>query len=283
MQPTSQRDLLLIAAARLSVGSGRLRLLARGDDEPLREWVLGVSSRPVAHARSEAKQILTALATFGARIVAIGDDDYPAGLRDLADAPAFLCVRGTLPLRGIAIIGSRTPPPQAESFAHDFARKAGEPVISGLALGIDAAAHHGALEAGTPTLAYVGNGFGETYPREHASLEQSIIGAGGAIATERFPHEHVTRFALVKRDRLQAAHARAVVLAASEAEGGAMQTLQQARALGRPCFVLTPPRSGAQGAPAWGGNVRALAAGAFAIPGDVDEALRILHAHRNIH
>ncbi|HEV7180025.1 MAG TPA: DNA-processing protein DprA [Candidatus Baltobacteraceae bacterium] len=283
MHGTSQRFVLLIAAARLAVGGSRLRALARGEDRPLLEWLAGDAAPRVAQARAHGRRTLAQLATFNGRIVAIGDPEYPSGLNDLRDAPPFLFVRGALARGGVAVVGSRTPPPQALSFAYEFARRIREPIVSGLALGIDGAAHRGALAAGVPTVAYVGFGFGATYPREHASLEENIASGGGGIATERLPGESVTRWSLVKRDRLQAAHARALVLVASEADGGAMQALRVAQTLRRPAFTLAPPRLDSQGAGAWGGNVRALAEGAIALPFDVEEALRILHANAKHH
>src|SRR5262249_21668510 len=148
----------------------------------------------------------------------------------------FLCVRGTIPSGGIAIVGSRTPPAPAAAFARELAAKCDTPVVSGLALGIDAAAHMGAIEAGLPTIAYVGTGLGMTYPPEHRALEDEIIAHGGAVASERLPDEPVTKSSLMHRDRLQAAHARATVLVASEIDGGAMQTMRFAKELHRPRF-----------------------------------------------
>jgi DNA processing protein len=171
----------------------------------------------------------------------------------------------------LAIVGSRTPPPQAQQFAYALANRCGVPVISGLARGIDAAAHRGALEAGLATLAYVGTGLGITYPPEHRALEDEIAARGGAVASERLPDEPVTKWALAHRDRLQAAHASATVLIASEIDGGAMQTMLFAKALGRPRFVLD-----AQGDLKYAGNVQARADGAVAIPFDAEAALKII-------
>jgi DNA processing protein len=210
------------------------------------------------------------------RIVKKGDAQYPSGLLDLRDPPPVLYVEGNLPECGIAIVGSRTPPPAAERFAYELARRAGEAIVSGLALGVDAAAHRGALDAGAPTIAYVGYGLGATYPAEHLALERRIVERDGAIATERPPGERVAAWSLVKRDRLQAAHARALILIASEIDGGAMHAVRFARALERPVFAVAPP-DGAQGSAPWEGNVRALADGARALPLDnLDEALRII-------
>lgn len=230
--------------------------------------------------RLDSQALRRRLAAYGARLLERADPGYPPGLLDLHPAPPFLCVLGELPAGGVAIIGSRRPPAGAAEFAFELARRVRGPVVSGLALGIDAAVHRGALEAGTPTIAYVGYGFGRTYPQEHRALERQIVRAGGGVATERFPEQAVARNALVARDRLQAAHARATVLIESEIDGGAMHTMRFARELGRLRFALEPPR-GAQGGPAWGGNVRALADGAQPLPYDVDEAVSIIHAATN--
>lgn len=251
--------------------SRRLRALVRGEDQALKEWIAGESARKLAHARHAAREAAQRLQKLGAAIVTIADPSYPSGLRDLEDPPAFLCVRGSLPSEGLAIVGSRTPPPQAVEFARELARRCGMPVVSGLALGIDAAAHHGALDAGSPTIAYVGTGLGVTYPSEHRALEDEIVARGGAVASERLPDEPVTKWSLVHRDRLQAAHARATVLVATEIDGGAMQTIRFAKELGRPRFVLD-----AQGSAEYAGNVQARADGATALPFDIDAALKII-------
>jgi DNA processing protein len=179
---------------------------------------------------------------------------------------------GSLPRGGLAIVGSRTPPKEAEIFAFELARRCGEPVISGLARGIDAAAHRGALAAGLPTVAFVGYGFGATYPPEHRELEVQIIAAGGAVVTECEPGATVTPAALVRRDRLQAEHARALVLVASEIDGGAMHTVRFARELRKPIFVLLAQSRSNR----YAGNRFALGQGAIPLPLDVDEARAVL-------
>jgi predicted Rossmann fold nucleotide-binding protein DprA/Smf involved in DNA uptake len=103
-------------------------------------------------------------------------------------------------------------------------------------------------------------------------LEEEIVARGGAVASERLPDEAVTKWSLIHRDRLQAAHARATVLVATEIDGGAMQTMRFAKDLGRPRFVLA-----AQGGAEYAGNVQVRADGAIAIPFDIDAALKILH------
>ena len=186
-----------------------------------------------------------------------------------------LYVRGRLPHSGIAIVGSRTPPQIAANFAYQLAISLGEPVIAGLAPGIDAAAHRGALAAGVPTVAFVGYGFGCTDPPEHAELEAAIVEAGGAIATLLPPGTPVAQAARIERDRLQAQHARAVVLVCSEIGGGALYTMQFARELARPRYAIVPPSEGADDE-VWAGNLQCIADGAAPLPLDVDEATRML-------
>jgi DNA processing protein len=267
--------LVLLAAALLRVPTRRLRALALGDDAALRDWLANESATRLAEARRDARLAAERILSHGARLVALGDPEYPGGLKQLRDAPAFLIVRGPLPrapwAEGVALVGARDATPEAAAFAAALAARVTAPVVSGLALGIDAAAHEGALGAGTRTVAYVGNGLGATYPPEHAGLEERIVAAGGAVTSERLPGEAVAGWALIKRDRLQAAHAAAVVLVQSGADGGAMHTLRFARELNRPRFALAP-RDGAD----YAGNVRALADGARALPWDVDEAASLL-------
>ena len=269
--------LVLIAASLLRVPARRMRALALGDDGALRDWIANESATRLAEARRDARLAGARLEAFGARVVGLGDGDYPAGLRDLSDPPAFLCVAGTLPAHafrtGTAIVGSRDADEEARDFARELAMRVAGPVVSGLALGIDASAHEGALLAGTRTIAYLGNGLGATYPPEHRALEERIVASGGAVLSEFLPDENVTRWSLVRRDRLQAAHVTNVVLVQSEADGGAMHTMNAAHKLGRPRFALEPRPGRADD-----GNRLALDAGAIALPWNVSLAVEMLQS-----
>ncbi len=255
----------------MRVGARRLRALARGDDAALREWIAAESATALAFARRDAREDGRILDELQARLAALGGADYPAGLSDLKDPPPYLTFRGTLPEGGVAVIGTRDADATARAFAYALGRELRVPVVSGLARGIDTAAHRGALAAGTPTIAYVGTGLGVVYPPENAELAEEIVRAGGALASERLPRERVTTWALVRRDRLQAAHAAVTVLIASEPDGGAMHTMRFARELERPRFALAPGRCANDG-----GNVRALEDGAVALPWDAGEAARLI-------
>ena len=186
-----------------------------------------------------------------------------------------LHVRGRIPTGGIAIVGSRTPPEDAREFAYQLAFRLGEPIVAGLARGIDVAAHRGALDAGMPTVAFVGYGFGATDPPEHRTLEAAIVAANGAVATLLPPGTPISDASRIQRDRLQAEYSRAVVLICSEIGGGAMYTMKFARELGRPRFAVTPPNEAAH-PKAWAGNMQCIADGAAPLEFNVEHAVRLL-------
>lgn len=187
----------------------------------------------------------------------------------------MLAWKGRLARGGIAIVGSRTPPPEAAAFAYALAKRLRVPIVSGLAPGIDVAAHRGALDAGIPTIAFVPYGFGATEPPEHVALEEAIVAGGGAIATLLPPGAPATQASRIARDRLQAQYSRAVVLVCSELDGGAMHAMEFARELGRPRFAVQPPGESCESCE-WAGNHRCIAEGAPALPFDVDEAVALL-------
>lgn len=132
------------------------------------------------------------LEKLNAQVITLDDEDYPELLREIHDPPIALYVRGDLTAACrrpcLAVVGSRRCSTYgvnvAESLSRDLAAH-GLTIISGLARGIDAASHRGALEAGGLTVAVVGTGLGTTYPKEHKKLEEQII-AHGAVVSE-FP------------------------------------------------------------------------------------------------
>ena len=121
-------------------------------------------------------------------LVEVADSNYPALLREIADPPAVLYLKGDLrPVDSlaVAIVGTRHASPYgrryAESLAAGFAQ-AGMTVVSGLARGIDAAAHRGALNAGGRTIAVLAGGLSDIYPSEHRALAEQITGSGALIS-----------------------------------------------------------------------------------------------------
>jgi len=153
-------------------------------------------------AIADAERELDAHARLGAQLVACGEPGYPAPLAALEDAPPLVTVRGDLGLlarRCVAIVGARNASVNGRRFAEMLARDlgaAGWCVVSGLARGIDGAAHQGALDSGT--IGVVGGGADVVYPREHEALQTAVATRGAVVAesplgTEPRPHHFPRR------------------------------------------------------------------------------------------
>jgi len=172
------------------------------------------------------------------REVARGAEGYPARLLDLSHPPDRVFLEGPWddaePI--VAIVGSRAASGDGvdltESIASDLAM-AGVAVISGLARGIDAAAHRGALAAGGRSGAVLGTPIGVAYPRVHRDLQRRLAGSLG-ILTEYAPEAPVTRGMFASRNRLLAALADVVIVVQGREGSGALRTVEAARMLGRP-------------------------------------------------
>jgi DNA processing protein len=123
-----------------------------------------------------------------ATILTLEDDAYPGLLREITDPPPLLYVYGDvecLALPQLAMVGTRSPTPTGREIAHDFARHLadmGLTITSGMALGIDAASHQGALAAGGYTVAVVGTGLDRVYPARHRQLAHQIAGQGALVS-----------------------------------------------------------------------------------------------------
>ncbi|HKO99243.1 MAG TPA: DNA-processing protein DprA [Pyrinomonadaceae bacterium] len=143
------------------------------------------------HERAEAE--IENVRQLGAEILILDDGVYPSLLREIYDPPIALYVIGSwaacLDQPCVAIVGSRRCSTyglnSATMLARDLARR-GVTIVSGFARGIDAAAHRGAIEGGGRTIAVLGTGIGESYPRDHKKLGDEILDAGGAMVTQ-FP------------------------------------------------------------------------------------------------
>lgn len=140
-------------------------------------------------ARAAEKEV-EALAKTGAVFLTIRDESYPDRLREIFDPPALLWVRGDtalLSLPSIAVVGTRRPTPyglgMAEMLSRDLAHR-GLFILSGMARGVDTAAHKGAIAAKRPTIAVWGTGIDVIYPKENKSLAEQIVATGGAIVSE---------------------------------------------------------------------------------------------------
>ncbi len=146
-----------------------------------------ISSGEAEHA---ADQEMEKLAATGASVLTYRDEAYPERLKEIYDPPALLWVRGNAALLtqpSLAVVGTRHPTPygtgMAEMLSRDLAMR-GLTILSGMARGIDSAAHKGALAAKRPTIAVWGTGVDVIYPKENKSLAEQIIAGGGTILSE---------------------------------------------------------------------------------------------------
>lgn len=181
----------------------------------------------------------------GLAIVGLGDPEYPAWLALTYDPPPVLFVRGTLVRgegeRAVALVGSRAATPLGLTFARALARglaKAGVTVVSGLARGIDAAAHRGALEAGGRTVAVLGSGHARLYPQENLGLARAIVTRGGAVVSEFPMQTEARRGNFPRRNRVIAGWGRAVVVVEAGEKSGALITARAAQDEGRDVMAV---------------------------------------------
>lgn len=166
----------------------------------------------------------------------------PDEARMVDDAPAWLFVRGSLPDElGVAVVGSRRATSYGLKAAQDIGAAVGAsgiPVISGLALGIDGAAHRGCLRAGGATVAVLGSGVDVLYPARHRSLAGEILRSGGAIVSEYPPGTSPAPWRFPLRNRIIAGASRAVVVVEAAERSGALITARLALELGLDVFAV---------------------------------------------
>ena len=176
-------------------------------------------------------------------IVTLADPDYPRALLEIPDPPTLLYVRGRLDLLNrpsLAIVGSRNPTPQGLHNAGRFAAAladAGLVIVSGLALGVDAAAHRGALSTGGDTVALIGTGIDRIYPARNRELALEI-GDKGSIVSEFPIGTPVTGANFPRRNRLISGLARGVLVVEATVQSGSLITARLAGEQGREVLAI---------------------------------------------
>ena len=180
------------------------------------------------------------------KVVTIHDAAYPTLLEMISDPPAILYVRGSLPvLRNknmLAIIGTRHPTPLGEKTANRISRhfaEKGYVIVSGLATGIDTAAHKGALEVNGQTIAVLGTSIDKIYPQSNKSLAINIE-ANGAVISEIGIGEQEARWSFVQRDRIQSGLSIGIIAVQTDISGGTMHTISFAEKQKRLIFCPLP-------------------------------------------
>src|SRR5881392_3646773 len=208
----------------------------------------------VGRASSRARAETLKLAAAGATLVAWSDDAYPPALRHIAQPPLVLAVRGRMggPAEpAIAIVGARRASDYGRGMAAELAREfaeAGVTVVSGLATGVDAAAHHAALAAGGRTVAVLGTGIDRVYPKWHRELARAIAGQGALVSEFPFP----------RRNRIISGLTRGTIVVEAADDSGSLITAGHALEQDRQVFAVPGPA----GVPAHCGPNRLIQQGA---------------------
>lgn len=179
------------------------------------------------------------------QLVTVLDSEYPAALRDVSQQPPFVFLKGTRDAAdhaGVAIIGSRRATDASLQAAHLLAAglaEAGRVVVSGLAAGVDAAAHAGALAAGGRTVAIVGTGLLRTYPAANAELQRQI-GDEGLLVSQFWPDAPPTKISFPMRNEVMSAWSSASLVVQADARSGARMQARVALSQGRRLFLYEP-------------------------------------------
>jgi DNA processing protein len=184
------------------------------------------------------------LAGAGRRLLTWGSPGYPPLLARIPDAPLVLFVEGdatALALPQLAVVGSRTPTPLGRDTATRFAKdlaEAGLAVTSGLALGIDAAAHRGALQAGGRTIGVLGCGLDRIYPRSNADLAGQIVAGGGTLVSDLPTGTPPLKQHFPRRNRIISGLSLGTLVVEAAMRSGSLITARLAGEQGREVFAI---------------------------------------------
>lgn len=202
--------------------------------------------RSRAEAIRKAGAEMEFMAAGHIRPIFCDDEAYPDRLRLCDDAPAVLYVLGECglnPRHSVAIVGTRHATAYGTAFTSELVRDLaralpGLMIVSGLAYGIDIAAHSAAVAEGVPTGAVLAHGLNTIYPADHRRKAMQMVRDGGFLATEYTSQDHTHRGNFLARNRIVAGMADAVVVVESDLRGGAMATARLAAAYSREVFAL---------------------------------------------
>jgi DNA processing protein len=220
-----------------NVGPATLRELTTGDDPPAEVWasVTGASKEALEDVERQWRRHCD----LGITVVLRSHPDYPKRLGEFPFAPAVLFCRGDPAALNayatVALVGTRSPTRYGIGVAAQLAADlsaVGISIVSGLALGIDGAAHEGACGAGAPPIAVVAGGVDEPYPRRHARLWQRVS-EQGVVVSEAPAGGRTEKWRFPVRNRLMAALSDVVVVVESRHHGGSRHTVDAAMTLSK--------------------------------------------------
>jgi DNA processing protein len=194
--------------------------------------------------RHAADALVSEFERGGVGLTTVLDDDYPANLRLIYNLPPFITYRGTLrpdDTRSVAVVGTREASQEGLTRASRLATQlveAGVTVLSGLARGIDTAAHQAALDAGGRTIAVMGTGIRLVYPPENASLAEQIA-ASGALVSQFWPDGPPTTYSFPRRNITMSGMGQGTVVIEASATSGAKMQARYALEHGKRLFLLS--------------------------------------------
>jgi DNA processing protein len=286
VRPAAVVDPERLAALALSfvsgIGPARFRELRRA--HPTARAALAAAAAPALAERAidRARSAVAAAHAAGAGVAESGDAEYPASLDDLDDPPPHLWYLGDPSIVGasappaVAIVGTRRTTAYGERVTAELATalaRAGATIVSGMALGIDAAAHRAALQAGGRTVAVLGTGVDVPYPAAHRTLHTEIARTG-LVVSEQPVGARAGPGAFPRRNRIIAALASATIVVEAGARSGALITASHALDLGRTVAAVPGPIDVPQAA----GSNELVRDGAVVIA-SVADALALLGLH----
>ncbi|TVR61975.1 MAG: DNA-protecting protein DprA [Gemmatimonadales bacterium] len=254
-----QLTFLLALRATEGVGDRSVSLLLGKLSDPEEVWRCPAEdwrritdrARPAGVGRAQglrdAQDLLRWCRRQGIQVTGMGLPGYPPALRQLHDPPPVLFFLGRTDLLerdAVAVVGTRRASAPGRRFSENLGRElssVGVPIVSGLALGIDAAAHRGALQGPGGTIAVLGTGVDRVHPPSHRRLQRAVVDGGGLLVSEFLPGEAARSHHFPRRNRILAALARAVVVVEAGRRSGAFITVDHALDLGLDIYAVPGP------------------------------------------
>jgi DNA processing protein len=233
-------DVIAEAGGAVRLLAGEMPVMSAERRQRATELLSWVTSTDV----SDARELIERVTSQGVRLITITDDDYPENLKLIFNRPPFIWIRGQLDsrsLRAIAVVGTRQATEDGRAIAARLAgglARAGVTVLSGLARGIDTAAHAATIEAGGRTIAVIGNGIlGHVYPPENQDLARRIIDGGGAVVSQFWPEAPPQKANFPRRNVVMSGMAAGTVVVEASATSGAKMQARLALEHGKRLFL----------------------------------------------
>jgi DNA processing protein len=236
-----------------------IAVAAQGDPRAAKKYRAGAESWEAAYCTLKEygvplpnpQEAYEGLDRLGIQLIMSSQKEYPEPLRHISHSPFGIYVRGTLNTNNLtlAIVGTRRASVDAKKTARAFACElatAGFTIASGLAFGIDAAAHEGCLDAGGATVAVLAGGLDTIYPHSHTALAHRILENGGALISEYPPGEEPFPYRFIERNRIISGISRGVLIVEAPDSSGSLATARYAVEQNREVFVI-PGAVGANG------------------------------------